>query len=129
MSSTCGRTDRHIAVTLLAFSLCKERGGITTGDFLSGYITLQVPITELLNEVTVNLVIKEEVIVGCAGVRRVHLLTHSDKPVAFGVVSERNTIGVDFLNLLANSLKLIPSGGNAQVVLIEEGLVVVKNLG
>ena len=76
----------------------------------------------------VLLVVKQEVVTGCAGVGRLVLLAHGDEPVGLGVIAERNGFGIDLLDLCANCLYLSPSGGNSQVVLIEEGLVVVQNL-
>ena len=76
----------------------------------------------------VLLVVEQEVVTGCAGIGRLILLAHGDKPVGFRVITKRNGLGIDLLDLFANSFYLIPGGGNGQVVLIKEGLVIVQNL-
>ena len=127
VSCTCGRTDGHIALGVI---LCyEETGGVRAVKSLGGDIALVVPLVELLDERLVLIVVKEEVVTLSCGVGRLVLLTHGDEPVSLGVVSERDGLGVDLLDSCTNSLKLVPGLRNLKVVSLEEGLVVVKNLG
>ncbi len=137
VGSATGRTDTHVA-TSAGLNLAlgagaalagEERGGVTAGKLLGGYPLVLVPSTELGDEVDVGLVVEYEVFTGSGGVGRTVLLAHGDEPVGLGVIAERNRGGLDFLDLLDYSFHLVPSGGNGEFVLLEEGLVVVKNLG
>ena len=136
MVSTCRGTDTHVAAGLSGVYVSEETGGVCAVELLSGEVTKVVPGTEFLNEVSVSLVVEEELGTGGRGVVGVVLLTHSDEPVGLGVITEGIGLCVvlfgvcykDSLDLSGNLLKLIPSGGNGEVVLLEEGLVVVKNL-
>ena len=129
MGCTCGGTDGHIAVNIISTSCGKQTGGVRTILFLSGQIALGVPLGNSLYKCTVLLVVEQEVVAGSAGVRRTLLFTHGDEPVSLGVIAQRYAIGVDFLDLCANLLQLVPGGGNTQTVCLKEGLVVVQNLG
>ena len=128
VDGTTGGTDGHVAV--LINQLGEQTGGITAVQLLSGQVALFVPASEHLDEYLVLGMVKQIVVTSLGGgVGRAVLLSHGDEPVCLGVIAQRDAIGIDLKNLLAKSLHFLPGGRNGQTVCIEEGLVVVQNLG
>lgn len=98
---TCGRTDGHIASGRFGRRV-EQTGREASVNGLRCEQTVVVPTAQSVYERFVGIVIEEEVIVFvCTCVRRTDLFTQSDEPVCFGVITERNAVGIDFLRSLA----------------------------
>ena len=132
MTGTAGGTDAHIAAGLGGILVGEQAGGVVTVELLGGEVALLIVLAQILQECLVGIVVKLIVLTGAVcgvGVAGLHLLAHGDEPVGLGVIAQRNAIGIDGLDLLADIPHFVPSGGNGQVVLSEEVLVVEQDLG
>ena len=122
-----GGADAHIAAGLGGAG--EQAAGVRAVQAGGGHIALVVPFVELLDEGLVGIVVKQIVGLGGAGVVAAILLGHGDEPVALAVIAQGDGVGVDLLDLGANFFQLVPGGGHGQAVGVEEGLVIVHDLG
>ena len=102
--------------------------------------TLVVPFFELLQECFVFCIVEQELFARSGCVWCAKLFAHCDEPVGFGVVSKRNAVRIDFLDLSANVFQRCvatcwavrvapPVCRKFEAVVCEECLVVVQNFG